>query len=87
MWLNADPSDIPDGAPTDSELRVVVGQLHNGHAAGAVGMKAEYLKEWLADMTCKETEDGVEGIGDCWQLFVALLQAVWECRSIPAQMT
>ncbi len=37
-------------------------------------------------MKHKETEDGVEGIGDRWQLFVALLQAVWERRSIPTQM-
>ncbi len=72
MHLSADSSDIPDGAPTDSELRAVVGQLRNGHTAGTIGMKAEYLKKWLADMTCKETEDGVEGIGDCWR-------SLWPC--------
>ncbi len=38
-------------------------------------------------MKCKEKEDRVEEIGDHWQLFVVLLQAVWECRSILTQMT
>jgi hypothetical protein len=53
----------------------------------ATGMKAEHLKEWLTDIKCKETEDGVEGIGDRWRSFVALLQAVWQNGSIPTQMT
>jgi hypothetical protein len=38
---------VPDAAPMDSELRAVVGQLHNGRAAGATGLKAEHIKEWL----------------------------------------
>jgi hypothetical protein len=78
MRLNADPSNVPDAAPTDSELRAVVGQLSNSCAAGVTGMKAKHLNEWLADMKHEETEDGMEKIGGCWQLFVALLQAVWE---------
>jgi hypothetical protein len=53
-----------------------------------MGMKAEHLKEWLADVKHKEREDGrVEGLGDCWQLYVALLQAIWTMGSIPTQMT
>jgi hypothetical protein len=75
MRLNVDPSNVPDAALMDSELRAVVGSLRNGHAAGAMGMRAEHLKEWLGDMKRKETEDGVEGIGDRWRSFVALLQA------------
>jgi hypothetical protein len=71
----------------DSELRALVGKLRNGHAAGATGMKAEHIKEWLGDMRREEVEVGVEGIGDRWRLFVALLQAVWERGSIPTQMT
>jgi hypothetical protein len=86
MRFNVDPSDVPDAAPTDSELRAVVGSLCNGRAAGATGMRAKLLKEWLGDMKRKGTEDGVEGIGDRWRLFVALLQAVWESGSIPTQM-
>ncbi len=86
MRFNVDPSDVPDAALMDSELRAVVGSLRNGRAAGATGMRAEHLKEWLGNMKRKETEDGVEGIGECWQSFVALLQAVWECGSVPTQM-
>jgi hypothetical protein len=87
MQLNVDPSNVPDAAPTDSELRVIVGQIYNDRAASATGMKAEHLKEWFVDMRCEEAEGGVEGIRDRWQSFLALLQAVWECRSIPTQMT
>ncbi len=76
MQCNIDPSDVPDAALMDSELRAVVGNLQNGLAAGATGMKAEHLKEWLVDMKRKEMEDGLEGIGDRWRSFVALLQAV-----------
>ena len=87
MRINVDPAAVPDAAPTDSELRAVVGKLCNGRAAGATGMKAEHLKEWLRDMKREEAEDGVEGIGDRWWTFVTLLQAVWESGDIPTQMT
>jgi len=50
-------------------------------------MKAEHLKEWLADMKRKEAEDGVKGIGNRWRTFVTLLQAVWKSGTIPTQMT
>jgi hypothetical protein len=86
MRFNVDPSNVPDAAPTDSELRALVGSLRNGCVAGATGMRAEHLKEWLGDIKREETEDGVEGIEDHWRLFVALLQAVWERRSVPTQM-
>jgi hypothetical protein len=87
MRLNCDPSDVPDAALTDSELRAVVGNLQNGRAAGATGIKAEHLKEWFADMKREEAEDGVEGIGDRWRSFVMLLQAIWESGTVPTQMT
>ena len=87
MHLNVDPSDVPDAAPTDSELRAVVGSLQNGHAAGTMGMKTKHLKEWLVDVKREEAEEGVEGIGDRWRMFVQLLQAVWESGTIPTQMT
>jgi hypothetical protein len=45
---------------------MVVGQLWNGCAAGTTGMKAEHLKEWLANLKQEERGDGgVEGLGDC----------------------
>ncbi len=84
MRLNVDPTAIPDAAQTDSELRAVVGKLRNGRAAGAAGMKAEHLKEWLAGMKRKEAEDGVEGIGDCWRAFVTLCKQ--SGRAEPSQL-
>jgi hypothetical protein len=87
MQFDVDPSDVSDAIPMDSELRAVVGNLCNGLAAGATGMKAEHLKMWLADMKREESEDGVEGIGDRWQSFVSLLQAVWKSGTVPTQMT
>jgi hypothetical protein len=45
MRFNVESSAVPDAAPTDSELRAVVGKLCNGCAAGATGMKAEHIKE------------------------------------------
>ncbi len=64
-----------------------MGNLRNGCTVGATGMKAEHLKEWLADIKRKELEDGVEGIGDHWWSFVALLEAVWQNGPVPTQMT
>ncbi len=84
--FHVDPAPVPDAAPTDSELQMVVGQLRNGRAAGATGMKAEHLKEWLANITLRE-EGGVEGLGDRWRSFVALLQAIWITGTVPTQMT
>jgi hypothetical protein len=46
--------EIPDGIPTDKEIRAVVLGLKNGRAAGATGMRAEYVKTWLSDIPHKE---------------------------------
>ena len=63
--IRVDPAPVNDAAPTDGELRMVVGQLQNGCTAGATKMKANHLKEWLANIMQEEREDGgVEGLGD-----------------------
>ncbi len=63
--IRIDPAPVNDAAPTDGELRMVVGQLRNGCVVGATGIKAEHLKEWLANVKQEEWEDGrVEGLGD-----------------------
>jgi hypothetical protein len=47
-------------------------------------MKAEHLKEWLAAIMREEREEGgVEGLGDRWRSFVALLQAIWLTGTVP----
>ena len=38
-------------SPNQPELRMVVGELQNGRAAGATGLKAEHIKGWLANIT------------------------------------
>ena len=45
-------------SPNQPELRMVVGELQNGRAAGATGLKAEHIKGWLANITQEEREDG-----------------------------
>jgi hypothetical protein len=68
MPINVTPIPVPDGTPTDHEIREVVGKLRNGRAAGATGMQAEHLKEWLRGIKREEAADGVEGAGDRWRL-------------------
>ncbi len=50
LTIRVDPAPVNDAAPTNGELRMAVGQLRNGRAAGATRMKAEHLKEWLANV-------------------------------------
>jgi hypothetical protein len=73
--INVTPTPIPHSAPMDLEIREVVAKLWNIHAAGAMGMQVEHLKEWLHGMRHEEAEDSVEGAGDCWRLFIYLIQA------------
>jgi hypothetical protein len=48
--INVTPVEINDNAPSDSKLWQVVGKLINGRAAGASGMRAKHVKEWLRDV-------------------------------------
>jgi hypothetical protein len=45
---------IPDGVPTNKEIRAVVLGLKNGQAAGATRMRAEHVKTWLSGIRHKE---------------------------------
>ena len=45
--INITPVPIPDGTPTDSEVRDAMGELSNGQSGGASKMRAEHIKEWL----------------------------------------
>ncbi len=47
IHINVQPFDIPDGIPSNSEIRGVVSGLRNGRAAGATGLQAEHIKVWL----------------------------------------
>jgi hypothetical protein len=84
--IHINKADIPDGVPSDGELRAVVRGLQNRRTAGASGMQAEHIKVWLTDVVCKEKEQSDVGLGEKWWIFVKLTQAVWEQGSIPEQM-
>jgi hypothetical protein len=71
--------------PEEPEIRAVVKGLLNGRAGGASGMCAEHIKQWLHDMIVEE-EDGKDGLGDKWRLFVELIQIVSAEGEIPQQM-
>jgi hypothetical protein len=50
------------------------------------GMKTEHLEEWLCCIKREEAEASIEVAGDCWRLFVSLIQATWESSTVPTQM-
>ncbi len=80
--------------PSDSELQKVVGGLRNGQATGATGMKAEHIKVWLNKIQCNKKavrenpgREADPGAGRKRQIFVELIQAIWEWGEIPEQMS
>ena len=84
-------STLADGAPPDAELRTAVKKLRNGRVGGGSTMRAEDLKSWLQGVereeeAAREGEEGHEGPGNTWCLFVRLLQRVWNEGEIPWQM-
>merc|ERR1712194_757062 len=88
---NVPKTHINDVMPSDSEIRGVVKALRNGRAGNTRGMKAEHLKQWLGmaeseEKARAEGDDGYEGRGDTWRIFVRLVQHVWETGDIPQQM-
>ncbi len=63
-WLlpiNITHIPVPDKPPPDPEIREVVAKLRDGCAAGATGMMAEHLKEWLCGIRCEEIEESAGG--------------------------
>jgi hypothetical protein len=86
--INVTPVEISNDPPTDGELRQVAGELTNGRAAGASGMRTEHVKEWLNGMQWEEDLEGhgVNGAGDNWRLFVQLVQETWTHGTIPCQL-
>jgi len=86
--INITPALLPDGAPTDSEVRVAAGELSNGWSGGASKMRAEHVKEWLQGIRREEDPEqtGNEGTGDAWRLLMKLVTAVWETGTIHPQL-
>ena len=83
--INVEAYDVRDDTPSDGEIREAVrGGLKNGRVGGASRIRAEDVKGWLRDRE-EEERGGTAGLGDKWQLFVKLIQAIWEQGCIPRQ--
>jgi hypothetical protein len=78
--IHVDRIKINDDALLDGEIRIAASKLSNGRAAGASGMRAKHVKEWLRGIRQEEDPErlgGSPGDGDHWRLFVQLVQAAW----------
>jgi hypothetical protein len=75
--INYGPIKINGDAPLDKEIRLTTSKLSNGRAAGASGMRAEHVKDWLRGVQQEEDPEGqgAPSNGDNWQLFAHLVQA------------
>ena len=82
ILINVKPFDINNKTPEDVEIRAVVNEMKNDRAGGASIMRAEDLKEWLTGIIDKE-ENGTEGAGEKWRIFVRLIQTIWEDGELP----
>jgi hypothetical protein len=86
--------EIPDGVPTNKEIRVVVSGLKNGQVTGATGMRAEHVKTWLSDIwheekVAQENPGRIADTGDLgkkWRIFVEMIQVIWDQGEILMQM-
>jgi hypothetical protein len=70
--INVTQVEINDNVPLDGKLRQVVSKLINGQGAGASGMHAKHVKEWLHGLQWGEDPEGqgAYSAGDSWRLFV-----------------
>ncbi len=50
LKINVTQVKIKNDVPSDGKLRKVVSKLTNGRAAGATGMGAKHVREWLHGM-------------------------------------
>ncbi len=85
--INATPTAVLDGPPTDLEIREAVVKLRNGCAVGAMGMKAEHLKGWLPNVKREEAVDGKEGAGSHWRLFCVFDTSSLGTGTVSTQMS
>ncbi len=86
--INVTQVEISNDVPSDSKLRQVAGKLTNGRAAGASGIHAKHVREWLHGMQWEEDLEGhgIDSAGDSWPLFVQLVQAAWAHSAISCQL-
>ncbi len=87
--INVERIKINTNVPSDREIWLAAGELSNGQVAGASGMRAKHVKEWLQGIKWEEDpagQGGIPGDGDNWRLFVRLIQAAWTNGIVPRQL-
>ncbi len=86
--INVAQVEINDDVPSDGKLRQVVSKLTNGQAAGASGIQAKHVREWLHGVQWEEDPEdhGIDSAGDSWRLYVQLVQAAWAHDAVPRQL-
>ena len=80
---SASPSILSQLNSTTAHKRTV--KCGRRYAGGTSGIKAEDLRDWLLWIE-EEEEEGKEGVGDTWRIFVQLIQTIWETGTVPHQM-
>jgi hypothetical protein len=86
---------IPDGVPTNKEIRAMVSGLKNGQVTGATGMRAEHVKTWLSDIpheekVAQENPGRIADMGDLgkkWRIFVEMIQVIRDRGETLMQMS
>ncbi len=86
--INVQSFNIPGNVPSDLEVRKVMKELQNRHAAGAMGLQAKHTKLWLQVVVQEEKETKKLGHGSFkWCIFLKFMQSIWERGCLPEQMT
>ena len=67
---------------------MVKDNLKRGRVGGVAQIRAEDIKQWLRGAELEEDpeQNGMEGKGDRWRLFVKLIQIIWRTGRVPRQM-
>jgi hypothetical protein len=62
------PIEINEDAPLDKEIQLATSELSNSRAAGASGMRAKHVKDWLWGVRWEEDAKGQAppSDGDNW---------------------
>jgi hypothetical protein len=68
LSINYGPIKIKDVALLDAKIRLATRALSNGQVAGALGMHAKQVKDWLQGVQWEENpkSQGAPGNGDNW---------------------
>jgi Reverse transcriptase (RNA-dependent DNA polymerase) len=78
------PFAIPDGPPTEDEIRDAVKRMRRRRATGQTGMRAEDFQQWALE-AFPDNENAPNRAR--WDKLVAILTRMWETGEIPTELT